>query len=145
MASKRKPKFRSQGERDFADYLTRRGVKWSYETERLLYMSEYSPDFIIQRKDKSKLYIEFKGYLKPADRSKMIKVKKLNPDADIRIVFQRATNKLNKNSTTTYGQWAEKNGFPWSENEVPKAWLSVSQPKRKKRGDKVCCVASTEN
>jgi hypothetical protein len=133
MARKRKPKFRSQGERDFADYLTRKGVKWDYESEKLQYLSDYNPDFIIEREDKSKLYIEFKGYLKPTDRSKMIKVKKLNPNADIRIVFQRAGNKLNKNSSTTYWQWAEKNGFPWSENEVPKTWLNISHPKGRRK------------
>jgi hypothetical protein len=124
----KKPKFRSGEEREFASYLTDNGIKWEYETEKLQYLSDYNPDFIIVRGDKSKLYIEFKGYLKPVDRSKMIKVKKHNPDADIRIVFQRAQNKLNKNSNTRYWQWAEKNGFPWAEKEVPAAWL---KPKRK--------------
>lgn len=133
MRKRKQPKFRSQGERDFAAYLTRKKVNWGYESEKLQYLSDYNPDFIITRPDESKLYIEFKGYLKPTDRSKMIKVKKLNPNADIRIVFQRAQNKLNKNSSTTYWQWAEKNGFPWANNEVPESWLNVSQPKRKKR------------
>jgi hypothetical protein len=129
MGRKAEPKFRSQGERDFAAYLDKSGIKWAYESEKLQYLSDYNPDFIITRKDGSKMYIEFKGYLKPTDRSKMIKVKRLNPDADIRIVFQRAGNKLNKNSSTTYAQWSEKNGFPWAELKVPHSWLKVSHPK----------------
>lgn len=139
MAKKKvsKPKFRSEEEKKFAEYLTKTGIPWDYESEKLQYLSDYNPDFIITRKDKSKLYIEFKGYLKPADRSKMIKVKRLNPDADIRIVFQRAQNKLNKNSQTRYWQWAEKNGFPWSELTVPYTWLDASSEPKPKPSTKV--------
>lgn len=99
-------------------------AKVTYETARLPYMlrKNYRPDYILNFPDGRVRYIELKGWLRPSDRTKMRAVKELNPDLDIRIVFL-ANNKLNKDSTTRYSDWAEQHGFPWAIKEVPKEWL----------------------
>jgi len=38
-------------------------------------------------------------------------------------VFQKANNKIRKGSKTTYGKWADDNGFKWADNTIPKEWL----------------------
>ena len=91
-------------------------VKYTVQRDAL-----YLPDFII---DGSSFILEVKGYLSPADRAKYIRVKASNPDIDLRFVFDRASNKLNKTSKTTYAQWAEKNGFKWCEKILPPNWHS---------------------
>ena len=130
--TRKPPTFRSKAEREFAERLTSRGIAWEYESERLQYLSDYSPDFVIRRKDGTVLYIEFKGYLKPSDRSKLVKVKRHNPDKDIRIVFQRPGNRIRKGSPTTYADWAEKNGFPWADRVVPDDWVGPGRKGRRK-------------
>jgi hypothetical protein len=99
---------RSGFERTIAAQLKRYGVKFEYEPVKLPYVLErtYCPDFRI-----GNMYIEVKGKLDQDTRSKMAAVKKAHPDLDIRFVFMRADNKLSKGSKTTYGQWAERNGF----------------------------------
>lgn len=72
---------------------------------------KYVPDVSF----KNGVLIELKGYFDAEDRRKQLDVRRDNPDADIRLVFQRAKTKLNKKSSTTYGMWATKNGFTWCE------------------------------
>lgn len=112
---------RSNFERTFAADLTRRGIAFKFEPERIPYVEthEYIPDFKI-----GSMYIETKGYLKPSDRSKMKQIKKQYPELDIRFVFMSADNRLTAKSKTTYGEWAEKNGFPWCESVIPQEWLN---------------------
>lgn len=103
-----------------------KGSEVEYETEKLGYTikSNYIPDFIIIFGDGRKLYIECKGYFKYQDREKMIAVKRDNPDLDIRLVFYRdSPSSLGKGSKTRPSEWAEKYGFPWSVQEIPKEWL----------------------
>ena len=88
-----------------------------YTTEHL-----YTPDFTISLSGGRKIYIECKGWLRPEDRQKMLKVKQQNPDADIRFIFQ-ADNKIRKGSKTTYTMWATKNGFPSAVKAIPPEWL----------------------
>lgn len=110
-------------------FLKKKKTKVTYEEEKLKYTvptvtRTYIPDFVVTRSDGTKLYIETKGYFRPADRSKMILVKKSNPSLDIRFLFVR-NNKINKRSKTTYSDWCEKNGFPYAfGREVPLEWLS---------------------
>lgn len=107
-------------ERTLAAQLKRYGVKFEYEPDKIDYVLErnYIPDFKI-----GDMYIEAKGKLDQDTRSKMIAVKKAHPHLDIRFVFMRAENKLSKNSKMTYGQWAERNGFPWADGDIPKEWF----------------------
>ena len=113
--------YRSGLEAKTADYLEKENVPFLYESEKLAYIIEaqYNPDFILP----NGIYLEIKGFLTPTDRRKMRAVKAAHPDKDIRFVFQR-NNKLNSKSKTTYGQWADKNGFPWCVfPSIPPDWL----------------------
>jgi len=124
--SRAKPtgKFRSKFEATIAKDLNKKKVKYSYEGEKLEYVliKQYLTDFILLDNG---IIIEAKGVLTSADRQKMKAVKEQHPEADIRFLFQRASNKLNKKSKTTYSMWAEKHGFPWAEGKVPKEWITL--------------------
>lgn len=87
----------------------------------------YIPDFRL----KNGILVEAKGYFKPADRTKMLLVRKQNPKVDIRLLFQRASVRLTKSpNSMTYWQWAERHGFVWAEGDrIPDEWLN-----EKKRG-----------
>lgn len=113
--------YRSGLEAEVAEQLEKSGVSFEYETKRIPYMKEakYIPDFILP----SGIIIEAKGRLTQEDRSKMRLVKKHNPELDIRFVFTRSSAKISKTSKTTYGQWCEKYGFPYSDKVIPKEWL----------------------
>jgi hypothetical protein len=120
--------YRSGLEEVIAASLEHRGVEFEFEQEKLLWQPEarwhtYRPDFTFKKKDGTTMYVESKGYLTPADRKKMVDVKRCNPALDIRFVFQRARTPINKGSKTTYGDWATKQGFQWSEMDVPDGWL----------------------
>lgn len=80
----------------------------------------YIPDFVLS----NGVIVEAKGYFESKDRTKMLLVKKQNPGLDIRLLFQRANNRLTKSvNSLMYWQWAERHNFPWSEGEtIPKEW-----------------------
>lgn len=81
--------------------------------------SRYIPDFLLP----NGVLIESKGWLRPRDRAKMVRVKRDNPSLDIRFVFQRADKRIAKSpNSLTYWQWSEKHGFPWSEGTIPEEW-----------------------
>lgn len=126
-------RYRSKSEERVAGHLRELGVphlyepkdrKVSYQVERT---ATYLPDFVLTDTD---TILEVKGYLTSSDRSKYIRIKKSNPDIDIRFVFDRASNKLNKTSKTTYAQWAEKHGFLWCEKVLPPEWYGKSKNAR---------------
>lgn len=93
-----------------------------YESEKITYVliKEYNPDFILTFPGGRKVYIEAKGYFRPADRTKMLAVKRQNPGIDLRIIFGR-NNKLGKKMT--YTDWCDRHDFKWAVGEVPAAWL----------------------
>ena len=117
--------FRSPLEKRVAEALDETGAGWEYESARLLYHVErtYTPDFLVDTIMGRSFYVEAKGYFTSADRTKLLAVREQNPGIDIRLVFQRANNKLSKRSRTTYAQWADKHDFKWAEGTVPNAWL----------------------
>lgn len=112
--------YRSKLERRLAVELKRDGIAFQYEPFKIEYVSNhtYTPDFVLA----NGIILEAKGYLDPETRSKMVAVKACNPDLDIRFVFERADNTLSKKSKMTYGEWATKAGFLWSDGVVPKEW-----------------------
>lgn len=121
-----KHRYRSKFEGNFGLDLFRRGVEFTFETEKIEWQpptKKYTPDFILEKKDGSLMHIETKGRLTVADRVKMICVKEQHPELDIRIIFQNANVKLNRNSATRYKDWAKKNGFKWSEGTMPHEWI----------------------
>lgn len=96
--------------------LKRAKVNFEYESVKIPYIlaRHYIPDFILSTPT-GKVYIETKGYLRPEDKAKMVAVKKLNPQLDIRILFYARKEQ--------YIKWAEKNGFRWAVDTIPKQWL----------------------
>ena len=122
MTKKKTSKFRSKLEENIATLLDGLGVSFEYESEKLGYTIEhsYTPDFVLP----NYTYLEAKGYWSPADRRKILSVKKDNPDIDLRMVFQSPYNKISKKSKTTYAQWCEKHDIPWSSYQnIPIEWL----------------------
>jgi predicted nuclease of restriction endonuclease-like RecB superfamily len=95
-----------------------------YETEKISYQIEhtYIPDFVVTRKDGSKIYIESKGYWDSIDRRKIRAVKRQHPDLDLRMIFQK-NNPISKGSKTRYTDWAGKLGIPTSVGSIPIDWL----------------------
>lgn len=107
---------RNKFEQRIHKQLTKAGVEFKYEEERIPYYlaRHYIPDFIIKTAT-GKIYIECKGYFRPEHKAKMIAVKKLNPQMDLRILFY-APNIKNE-------RWAVKNGFKYAVDTIPDEWL----------------------
>ena len=101
-------RFRSDYELHIAKNLAERKVVYEYEVHKIHYVPKprvYTPDFYLPEQG---IFVEAKGFFSPADRQKMLLVIKQNPTLDIRMLFLRASNKLNRTSKTTYGTWCDK-------------------------------------
>lgn len=120
---------RSGLEDKIASGLTARGVSFEYEGERIKYQVTKSKTYIPDFKLPNGLYIEAKGWFKAEDRTKLQYVRESNPGIDLRLVFQRASNRLSKTSKTTYADWCDTHGFRWAEREIPEAW--INEPARR--------------
>ena len=122
LKNKQPPKYRSNLEKNIADLLEGLGVSFMYESEKLSYTIEhnYTPDFVLP----NYTYLEAKGYWDPADRRKILAVKRDNPGIDIRMIFQSPYNTISKKSKTTYAQWCDKHDIPWtSYKDIHIEWL----------------------
>ena len=111
---------RSSFEATLVSDLEFRGLDFEYEPKdnHLTYMLEYIPDFRLP----NGILVEAKGYFDPTDRTKMLRVKQANPEADIRFVFM-ANNKINPRSATRYSDWCDKHGFKWHVGRsIPEEW-----------------------
>jgi hypothetical protein len=118
-------KFRSGFEERVYKEAKRKRKKLEYEpnSPRVMYtiLFRYIPDFILP----NGIIVEAKGWLRPADRTKMRKVKEDNPNLDIRFVFQNANSKITKaKKSERYWEWAERLGFKWAEGNIPVEWWS---------------------
>lgn len=116
--------FRSGLEEKVADYLTSKGVGFSFETLKVSYVKPetkhiYTPDFILD----NGIIIETKGRWLLDDRKKHLLIRKQHPHLDIRILFQNANAKIRKGSKTSYADFCEKHGIPYAHREIPVAWL----------------------
>lgn len=117
-------KYRSGWEKFIANLFVKHKVAFEYETHNLNYTKEYTPDFILP----NGIMIEAKGYFKPQDRTKMLQVKKSNPQVDIRMWFQK-DNKATKKMS--YTDWCKKHGFKYHVGAtLPKKWIN-EKPKKK--------------
>lgn len=133
-------KYRSRSEVRVAKELDAESKEAFYEKTKLSYTvpetkHKYTPDFVTLKHDcvdslglHGYILLECKGVgerdgLSLTTRKKMVQVKKDNPDADIRFIFDNPNYKINPKSKTTYAMWAEKNGFPWANRVIPKDWL----------------------
>ena len=119
---------------EIAAELDKKGIKWQYEKHSYDYhmcrkwcadcdvkYQTYTPDFFLID---HKIFLECKGKMTLDTRKKMVAVKHHNPDLEIKMVFGYAKNKLSTaKNATRYWQWAEKEGFGWSDKEVLKEWV----------------------
>lgn len=115
--------FRSSLEEALAKALQSADIHYYYETVRVPYTSPsfYLPDFILE--DQA-IIIETKGAFLPSDRAKMLRVKAIHPDLDIRFLFSNPNTRLGKQSKTTYGMWCNRHGFPFAKGGTPpQTWL----------------------
>lgn len=116
-------KYRSGLEERNAKYLSKKRVKFEYETMKIkwqdLRFRTYTPDFILP----NGIIVETKGRFTLPDRNKHLNIQKQYPELDIRFVFSNSRNKLNKKSKTTYADWCDKYGFLWADKRIPKDWL----------------------
>lgn len=122
-ASKGSP-YRSGFEEKIARELRGLKVPFTHEPIKVSYVkkSHYIPDFVLEHNEKQ-IIIEVKGYFLSKDRTKHLEVRKQNPELDIRFVFNNSSNKLNKNSKTTYADWCNKHGFLYADRHVPLEWI----------------------
>ena len=116
--------FRSGLEEKVAEYLTSKGVKFTFETLKVPYVKPetkhtYTPDFILD----NGIIIETKGRWLLDDRKKHLLIRKQHPHLDIRILFQNANAKISKGSKTSYADFCDKHGIPYAHREIPVAWL----------------------
>ena len=122
MQKKKTSKFRSGLEKQVADLLSELGVSYEYESKKISYVIQhhYTPDFILP----NHVVLECKGYWDAQDRRKIKTIKKDNPDIDLRMVFQAPFNTISKKSKTTYAQWCDNLGIPWTSfTNIPIDWL----------------------
>lgn len=124
--------FRSGLEELNAQHLTNLGVEVQFESLVIPYTvpethRKYTPDFPLP----NGIIVETKGKLEPKDRAKHLFIKLQHPELDIRFVFQRPHDKINKGSPTSYAMWAEKYGFKWASRVIPEAWVKEPGPLRK--------------
>ncbi len=106
--------------------------KWKipveYESCSLKYVvpKSYIPDFTFtQYGNRSRIYIETKGYFRPEDRTKALSVRKSNPGIDLRFIFSQ-DNKLSKKAKMRYSDWCKKHGFLYAVGEIPKEWFECT-------------------
>lgn len=121
--------YKSKFEQNFAKSLKDKGIKFEYEPLVVDFTQpekkrKYIPDFRVRTKE-GVFIVETKGKLTIEDRKKLVWVTEQNPKLKLIIVFMNAKNKLRKNSPTTYGEWATKNGFEWYDynDGLPKTWI----------------------
>lgn len=120
--------FRSGLEYTFALDLEGKKVKYGYESQVIKYVKpesshRYTPDFVVESKSGKTIIIETKGRFVSADRVKHLLIKRQHPEIDIRFVFSKAKQRLNKRSKTTYGDWCIRHGFLYAEGKIPDEWL----------------------
>lgn len=125
-------KYRNKFEENTGRFLDEHNANFEYETERISYTTEgrYIPDFILTRRDGSKLYFETKGNGRSFDgqaRRKLIAVRDQNPGIDLRIVFYTDGKCGPKRKDGTFmrqSDWAKKYGFQFAIGSIPESWLS---------------------
>ena len=122
-----KAPYRSLFEEKLAYELKELASGAAYEAEKLPYIitGNYVPDWTLP----NNVIIEAKGVLDYAAKRKLLAVKKAHPHRTICIIFQRASNKFNKKSAT-YGEWASRNGFLWSDGTINEEWFKLPKVAR---------------
>ena len=132
--------YRSALEAEIARDLTARGIKFEYETRKLLYVlavrggtcsncgvdgkagkrATYTPDFRLS----NGVIVEVKGYFTARDRTKLLAVRSSNDKRDLRLLFA-ADNWCTKQHRLRYSEWAAKHGFVYHVGKrIPESWTT---------------------
>lgn len=121
--------YKSKFEKTVAKTFQKQGIKFEYEAEVVPFVQpakkrKYVPDWKITTSKGDVLFVETKGKFTLEDRQKLVWVKEQHPDKRIILLFMNASNKLRKNSKTTYGEWCDKNGFEFYDvrQGIPASW-----------------------
>lgn len=120
--------YRSGLENKLKEQLNESKKKYGYESEKISYIQPeknrtYTPDFILNKKDGEKMYIETKGRWVLEDRQKHELIRKQYPSLDIRFIFSNPNAKINKKSKTTYADICNKFGWKFAKKTIPQEWL----------------------
>lgn len=83
-------------------------------------LRRYIPDVVTP----NGIAIEIKGWFRPADRAKLLRVQLNYPNLDLRLVLATPHQKIAKTSSTTSAMWCDQHGFKWAAKVVPDEWLS---------------------
>lgn len=124
--TKRAGTFRSFFEGKVASALSRAGVPYRYEEDKIRFVQPsknrlYNPDFSLP----NGIILEAKGLFDADDRQKHLWIKEQFPTLDIRFVFQYPYNALYKGSKKSYADWCDKHGFKWCHGPaIPESWLN---------------------
>lgn len=124
--------FRSKFEASVNEALASLVPDAKYEAVRLPFRVEltqtYKPDWVLPTQA---IVLEAKGRFTKADRDKMLRVKQQYPNLDIRMVFQRLSQKVTNKMTVI--DWCEAHGFPYCQGpNLPEEWIK-HKPKTKQR------------
>ena len=135
-------KLRSKFERRLADQLEANNIPFEYEKDSYNYYLKvraechdcsskevyaehwYTPDFFIY-KDGRWIILEAKGKFDAKQRAKMISMKEMHPELDLRMVFMR-DNKIHPKSKTRYSDWAKANNYDHcveGKQVLPDEWI----------------------
>ncbi len=104
------------------DYPIPRGTCVDCGSKEIITGRTYTPDFFLP----NNIIFEAKGKMTAPVRKKMLAVKASWPDLDLRLLFMR-DNKIHKNSTTRYTEWATKHGFPNAVEPIPQEWIDEAR------------------
>lgn len=121
--------YRSQLEARNAVHLEGLELEFDFESLKIPYvvpetLRKYTPDFILA----NGIIVEVKGKLEPKDRAKHLLIQMQYPQLDIRFVFQRPFDPINKGAKSTYADWADKHGFKWAKLVIPETWAKEKGP-----------------
>lgn len=91
-----------------------------YEPIKLDYTitASYVPDFRVLAADGSFL-VESKGHFRKDDMRKLRAVSDSHPEIDLRLLFYKDKKYC---KTMSYSDWADRYGFPYAIDNVPKEW-----------------------
>jgi hypothetical protein len=123
---------KSMLEVEIATMLDEAKIKWKYEPIKMKYHTcpgwcedcnvkcqYYEPDFVLE----NGTILEVKGKMTLETRKKMVAVKRCHPKSRIIMIFGYANNKLSaRPNATRYWQWAEKEGFEWTDKTISRRW-----------------------
>lgn len=117
--------YRSGLEEQTAKMLKKKKVKYTYEETKIKWedfkIRTYTPDFVLD----NGIIVETKGRFTVADRRKHLEIKRqYGTEHDIRFVFSNSRTKLDKGAKSSYGDWCDKHGFLYADEEIPEEWLN---------------------